>query len=170
MINQSVAKTEGTAPRKLSELYPKYYKELPKWVEPTEVDTYVINKMFPVDDPTGCILHARKKLLIPGVRSGGKSMLKDITEARDTLNRYIALMSPEAEPKEDQPSPKQQLWVAWNRFMTDINLLRLGLRPDSIIDVLLDGGTVLKSKKASTVFWDPNKLVDRVHILAWRLN
>ncbi|MNN69936.1 hypothetical protein D3C81_1857630 [compost metagenome] len=49
--------------------------------------------MFPVEDVTGCILHARKKLLIPGVRSGGKSMLKDVTEARDTLNRYIALMS-----------------------------------------------------------------------------
>ena len=97
MLNDSVAKTEKTAPRKLSELYPKYFKELPEGVEPTEVDTYVINKMFPVDDPTGCILHARKKLLIPGVRSGGKSMLKDVTEARDTLNRYIALMSPEAE-------------------------------------------------------------------------
>ena len=52
--------------------------------------------MFPVDDPTGCILHARKKLLIPGVRSGGKSMLKDVIEARDTLNRYIDLMSDEA--------------------------------------------------------------------------
>ena len=78
---------------KLSELYPKYYKGLPEGVDPSEVDTYVINKMFPVEDPTGCVLHARKKLLIPGVRSGGKSMLKDVTEARDTLNRYIALMS-----------------------------------------------------------------------------
>lgn len=78
---------------KLSELYPKYYKPLPPGVDSSEVDTYVVNLMFPVEDSTGCILHARKKLLIPGVRSGGKSMLKDITEARDTLNRYIALMS-----------------------------------------------------------------------------
>ena len=54
--------------------------------------------MFPVDDPTGCIIHARKKLLIPGVRSGGKSMLQDITEARDTLNRFIALMTSGQEP------------------------------------------------------------------------
>lgn len=80
---------------KLSELYPKYYKPLPTGTDPSEVDTYVINMMFPVEDPTGCILHARKKLLIPGVRSGGKSMLKDVREARDTLNRYIALMDPE---------------------------------------------------------------------------
>lgn len=79
--------------RKLALLYPKYYKAVPPSVSPEEVDTYAINLMFPVDDPTGCILHARKKLLIPGVRSGGKSMLKDVTEARDTLNRYIALMT-----------------------------------------------------------------------------
>ena len=81
---------------KLSEKYPKYYRAIPEGVDPAEVDTYVINKMFPVDDPTGCLLHARKKLLIPGVRSGGKSLLKDVIEARDTLNRYIALMSDEA--------------------------------------------------------------------------
>lgn len=76
----------------LAALYPKYYKPLPTGVSADEVDTYVINMMFPVDDPTGCILHARKKLLIPGVRSGGKSMLADIKEARDSLNRYIALI------------------------------------------------------------------------------
>ena len=86
------------APKKLSELYPKYFKQLPSGVDPTEIDTYAINKMFPVDDPTGCIIHARKKLLIPGVRSGGKSMLQDITEARDTLNRFIALMTSGQEP------------------------------------------------------------------------
>ena len=86
------------APKKLSELYPKYFRQLPSGVDPAEIDTYVINKMFPVDDPTGCIIHARKKLLIPGVRSGGKSMLQDITEARDTLNRFIALMTSGQEP------------------------------------------------------------------------
>ena len=76
----------------LSQKYPKYYKAVPEGVSPDAVDTYAINLMFPVEDPTGCILHARKKLLIPGVRSGGKSMLMDVIEARDTLNRYIALM------------------------------------------------------------------------------
>ena len=86
------------APKKLSELYPKYFRQLPSGVDPAEIDTYAVNKMFPVDDPTGCIIHARKKLLIPGVRSGGKSMLQDITEARDTLNRFIALMAAEQEP------------------------------------------------------------------------
>lgn len=82
--------------RRLSDIYPQYYKALPAGVSPDEVDTYVLNLMFPVDDATGCILHARKKLLIPGVRSGGKSMLKDVKEARDTLNRYITLMEGKA--------------------------------------------------------------------------
>lgn len=93
--------------RKLSELYPKYYKALPPGVDPSEVDTYVINKMFPVADDTGCIIHARKKLLIPGVRSGGKSMLKDVIEARDTLNRFIALA--EAEIVEVEPAKPMAL-------------------------------------------------------------
>lgn len=77
----------------LAKKYPKYYKALPPGVRPDEVDVYVINLMFPLNDPTGCLEHARKKLLVPGVRSGGKSMLKDVTEARDTLNRFITLMS-----------------------------------------------------------------------------
>lgn len=75
--------------RRMSDLYPKYYKAVPKdW---DSMDTYAVNILFPVDDPSGCILHARKKLLVPGVRSGGKSMRKDITEARDTLNRWLEL-------------------------------------------------------------------------------
>lgn len=73
----------------LAILYPKYYKAVPKGWE--FMDTYAVNILFPVDDPSGCILHARKKLLVPGVRSGGKSMRKDISEARDTLNRWLEL-------------------------------------------------------------------------------
>jgi hypothetical protein len=73
----------------LASQYPKYYKAVPKGWD--SMDTYAVNILFPVDDPSGCILHARKKLLVPGVRSGGKSMRKDITEARDTLNRWLEL-------------------------------------------------------------------------------
>lgn len=79
----------------LAQKYPKYYKAVPPGVDPNAVDTYAIAQMFPVDDPSGAILHARKKLLIPGVRSGGKSMRKDIIEARDTLSRWLDL-NPEA--------------------------------------------------------------------------
>lgn len=73
--------------------YPQYYKEVPSHVPRDEVDTYVVNMMFPLVDDTGILLHARKKLLIPGVRSGGKTHVKDVTEARDALNRWLALQA-----------------------------------------------------------------------------
>lgn len=73
--------------------YPQYYKAVPAHVPRDEVDTYVVNMMFPLVDDTGILLHARKKLLIPGVRSGGKTHVKDITEARDALNRWLALQA-----------------------------------------------------------------------------
>lgn len=55
------------------------------------IDVYQVNKLFPVKDDTDCILHARKKLLVCGGRGGGKDMLKDITEAYDTLKRYLEI-------------------------------------------------------------------------------
>lgn len=70
-----------------AEKYPKYYRPLPAhW---THVDTYRVNALFPVEDASGMILHARKKLLVPGTRTGGKSMRDDIKEARDTLTRWL---------------------------------------------------------------------------------
>lgn len=74
--------------RSLAQQYPQYYKPVGKL---TELDVYAVCQMFPVDDASGAINHARKKLLIPGVRSGGKTMHKDIREARDTLNRWLQL-------------------------------------------------------------------------------
>lgn len=71
----------------MAERYPKYFKAIPaNWAV---LDTYRIAKLFPVEDVSGMILHARKKLLVPGVRTGGKSMRHDVIEARDTLNRWL---------------------------------------------------------------------------------
>lgn len=75
--------------RSMSEKYPKYYKKIPAGV--TELDVYGVCAMFPVDDSSGAINHARKKLLVPGVRTGGKSMVDDVREAVDTLNRWLQM-------------------------------------------------------------------------------
>lgn len=77
----------------IADKYPKYYRRVPHGVD--ALDTYAINQMFPVDDATGCILHARKKLLVPGTRTGGKSLRDDVREARDTLTRYLELTEEE---------------------------------------------------------------------------
>lgn len=68
--------------------YPHYYKDVRDY---DFMDVYAVHKVFGVQDPSGAIQHASKKLLLSGVRTGGKSMLKDIMEARDTLNRWLEL-------------------------------------------------------------------------------
>ena len=68
--------------------YPKYYKDVS---ELTEVDVYQTHQLFQIDDPSGCIHHASKKLLLSGVRTGGKSKVDDIKEARDTLTRWLQI-------------------------------------------------------------------------------
>jgi hypothetical protein len=72
----------------MSQKYPQYYKKVGAL---TEIDVYAVHHLFDIQDPSGCIQHASKKLLLSGVRTGGKSALKDIKEARDTLTRWIQL-------------------------------------------------------------------------------
>lgn len=73
----------------LSELYPKYYKAIPKGWD--SIDVYGVHHLFAIDDPAGMIQHASKKLLLSGVRTGGKTQRDDIREARDTLNRWLQM-------------------------------------------------------------------------------
>jgi hypothetical protein len=82
---------------RLSELYPKYFKPV---TELDEVDVYQVHELFQVQDFSGAIHHASKKLLLSGVRTGGKSKFDDIREARDTLNRWLEINKP-------QPTLKQ---------------------------------------------------------------
>ena len=72
----------------MAEKYPKYYKQVGNM---TEIDVYAVHHLFDIKDPSGAIQHASKKLLLSGVRTGGKSHFKDITEARDTLTRWLQL-------------------------------------------------------------------------------
>lgn len=67
--------------------YPHYYKDV---AHLKNVDVYRVLTLFKVDDP--CLQHAIKKLLCAGDR-GDKSMIKDITEARDTLNRHLEMLN-----------------------------------------------------------------------------
>ena len=83
----SPAKEAVEAPS-LSKQYPKYFKDVSKL---TEVDVYVLHHLFNIQDPSGAIQHASKKLLLSGVRTGGKSKREDIKEARDTLTRWLQI-------------------------------------------------------------------------------
>ena len=74
----------------MADKYPQYYKSVG---ELKEIDVYAVHQLFNIQDPSGAIQHASKKLLLSGARTGGKSALKDITEARDTLTRWIQLQT-----------------------------------------------------------------------------
>lgn len=73
---------------KESRPYSKYFKDLKGL---SEVDVYAVHYIFNVNDPSGAIQHASKKLLLSGVRTGGKTKEQDIREARDTLTRWLEL-------------------------------------------------------------------------------
>lgn len=83
----AIKQVSGTS---MSVKYPKYYKAVGNL---KEIDVYQVHQLFNIQDPSGCIQHASKKLLLSGVRTGGKSALDDIKEARDTLTRYIEINS-----------------------------------------------------------------------------
>lgn len=81
---------EGNA-SSMAEKYPKYYKSV-KHLD--VVDVYAVHQLFVINDPSGAIQHASKKLLLSGVRTGGKSVYDDIREARDTLTRWLEINPP----------------------------------------------------------------------------
>jgi len=72
----------------IAERYPQYYKDVRHL---DAVDVYQVHQLFGIDDCSGCIQHASKKLLLSGVRTGGKPKRKDIEEARDTLTRWLQM-------------------------------------------------------------------------------
>lgn len=80
----------------LSERYPQYYKNVENL---DELDVYATHHLFNIQDPSGCLQHSSKKILLSGVRTGGKSKFKDIKEARDTLTRWLQL-NPESKTNE----------------------------------------------------------------------
>lgn len=81
------------APLRMSQKYPKYYKD---FTGDNEVDVYMVHHRFGIEDCSGAIHHASKKLLLSGVRTGGKSKYQDIREARDTLNRWLEINAEQA--------------------------------------------------------------------------
>lgn len=84
---RDVGKSESVG---MKDKYPKYYKDVSGL---NEIDVYQIHNLFDVQDASGCLQHASKKLLLSGVRTGGKSKYDDIREARDTLTRWLAINS-----------------------------------------------------------------------------
>ena len=89
LLDEPDAQPTTKQPSSEREKYPLYFKDVS---ELTEVDVYMVCEIFGIDDHSGSTHHAIKKLLLSGVRTGGKSVKKDISEARDTLTRKLQIM------------------------------------------------------------------------------
>ena len=68
--------------------YDKYFKDVSKF---QKIDIYQVIRLWDIKDHE--LGHAVKKLLLCGQRVGGKSRFEEITEARDTLNRWLEIES-----------------------------------------------------------------------------
>ncbi|MGP5346119.1 hypothetical protein ACTXLJ_05530 [Psychrobacter celer] len=66
-----------------------YHKDVSQY---DTIDVYAVCKIFDVQDTSGCLQHAIKKLLVTGGR-GYKDRQTDIQNAIDTLNRLLELES-----------------------------------------------------------------------------
>jgi len=71
----------------MADKYPAYHKDV-RHLE--TVDVYRVHRLFKVFDPE--LHHASKKILLCGVRTGGKPARQEIVEARDTLNRWLEIL------------------------------------------------------------------------------
>ena len=81
--------------KSLVDLYPAYYKDVS---DLKSIDIYRIHHRYNIQDPSGCVQHSSKKLLLSGGRTGGKPAWKDIKEARDTLTVWLQINGYEVDP------------------------------------------------------------------------
>jgi hypothetical protein len=87
LLNESLTPVvNDTEAEQLAADFPAYWKPLPAhW---RAIDTYRVDDLFPL--PSSRLYHARKKLLVPGCRTGGKSVYHDLKEAHRTLGAWLA--------------------------------------------------------------------------------
>jgi hypothetical protein len=56
-----------------------------------QFDVFSVHQRFAINDPSGCIHHASRNLLLSSSTSTGIPDYQDIEEARNSLNRWLQL-------------------------------------------------------------------------------
>ena len=88
LVNEQGCKDGSYKPK-----HSHYHKDVSQY---DTIDVYAVCKIFDVQDTSGCLQHAIKKLLVTGQR-GYKDRQTDIQNAIDTLNRLLELESEAAD-------------------------------------------------------------------------
>lgn len=76
----------------LSSKYPDHFQQLG---DVTEIDVFAVNKLFSVQDSSGCMQHAISLLLLANT---SPSFYADIRRARDALTRWLQLNQERDQP------------------------------------------------------------------------
>jgi len=122
-----------------------------------ELDIYRVLDLFGVTDHA--IGHAIKKLMLPGMRGGGKPTRKDIEEAIDTLQRKLEMMDEDAAAVDQAKA--EQPWLDWGpgyeHPITDV-----------LVDVRQRNGIEVHGLMANRVRWVHFGLP--TDIVAYRVN
>ena len=149
-----------------------YFKDVSRL---TEIDVYRVFKLFQVTDP--CLQHAAKKIICAGQR-GTKDLVKDISEAIDSLNRALAMIAEDAVPVE-WPEDDERIenigrnggephyaeadgWIEWKGGECPVAL-------DALVDyVMLDGEKEISGVRARALRWTHRS--DASDIIAYRIH
>lgn len=93
-INHGVPKIDSVIlAEKTAGKHSHYFKDVS---DLDEIDVYRVCDLFDVNDTSGAIQHALKKLLCSGQR-GVKDYRKDLEEARDSIQRKLDIMAEDGE-------------------------------------------------------------------------
>lgn len=137
----------------------------------TEIDLYRFFDLFGVTDQA--LGHAIKKLVVPGMRGGGKPARVDIQEAIDTLQRRLEMMDEDARLVEVEPEAApgpaafsaSMLPPGWTANTGEFALPPL-VRAGVPTEVMFRDGSVLKTSVPEGMQWS---LIGTAYdIVAWR--
>ena len=149
-----------------------YFKDVSRL---TEIDLYRVFKLFEVTDP--CLQHAAKKIMCAGQR-GTKDLVKDITEARDTMIRALAMIAEDAVPVE-WPEDDERIenigrnggephyaeaegWIEWADGQCPV-------APDTVVDFIMrNGDECLEGCRAFDLAWENSGI--SYDIIAYRIH
>lgn len=84
----SANEVRDTTTQTLSKKYRHHFKSV---ADVDEIDVYSVHQLFNLQDPSGCIQSASKKLLMSSSLRNDKTTHQLIEEARDSLSRWLQL-------------------------------------------------------------------------------
>lgn len=84
------------------------------------IDVYKVCDLFQIQDASGALQHAIKKLLCAGQR-GTKDKFRDVQEAVDTLNRFLEFTEQELLAQAVEMEERRNKYIEWLKEQAEFN-------------------------------------------------